>query len=307
LKQLFGTRLRQLWVPKLFRLPKPEFTEDQLDLLEDLIQPVHSAPPIADMEKIAVLAALVESVIIWRAQHIAWNVDIRGAESLLFRMIYKEGVRNPQAMDLLARIYFQQGKYEKAKNLWDNAAEIQPGSSARHPTASAMSAIARSPASAVARYRFGVMLRGAALVVLLCLGVVPGVGAFRRWPDGPAAAHNLSGRFHYDTVTRNMTYAPAVPPVESLLESLAESSVGTAPGEIVPAIGLSANTGGNGLSYRVNAGDNLWVIARRVYGYGAAWKLLAEANGISDPSKLSVGQALSLPIEGEHTETGDGN
>jgi hypothetical protein len=31
-------KLRQIWIPKEFRLPEPEFTKEQLDLLEELIQ-----------------------------------------------------------------------------------------------------------------------------------------------------------------------------------------------------------------------------------------------------------------------------
>lgn len=38
MKQSFRTRLRQMWTPAEFRLPEPEFTADQLDLLEELIQ-----------------------------------------------------------------------------------------------------------------------------------------------------------------------------------------------------------------------------------------------------------------------------
>jgi hypothetical protein len=38
LKQSFKTRLMQMWVPAEFRLPVPEFTAEQLDLLEELIQ-----------------------------------------------------------------------------------------------------------------------------------------------------------------------------------------------------------------------------------------------------------------------------
>lgn len=38
MKQSFKTKLRQLWVPAEFRLPEPEFTKEQLDLLEELIQ-----------------------------------------------------------------------------------------------------------------------------------------------------------------------------------------------------------------------------------------------------------------------------
>jgi hypothetical protein len=38
LKRFFSTKLRQIWIPKEFRLPEPEFTKEQLDLIEELIQ-----------------------------------------------------------------------------------------------------------------------------------------------------------------------------------------------------------------------------------------------------------------------------
>ncbi len=38
MKQSLKTRLKQLWFPKVFRLPEPEFTREQVDLLEELIQ-----------------------------------------------------------------------------------------------------------------------------------------------------------------------------------------------------------------------------------------------------------------------------
>lgn len=38
MKQSFKTKLKQLWVPKPFRLPEPEFSKEQVDLLEELIQ-----------------------------------------------------------------------------------------------------------------------------------------------------------------------------------------------------------------------------------------------------------------------------
>jgi nucleoid-associated protein YgaU len=194
------------------------------------------------MEKINAVTALVESVIIWRAQHIAWNVAIDKAEPLLFRLIYKEGVRNPQAMDLLARIYFQQGKYEKAKNLWDKAAELQPGNPAQHRTANAMNAIAKSPAFAIMCYKFGVVLRSAMLIALICLagraGVL-GVEAFRRWTDGPIAVQNLSGRFHYayDSITKDMTYVPT------------ESTVEIANYELVPVVDTDEFDGTRSLGF----------------------------------------------------------
>ena len=42
----------------------------------------------------------------------------------------------------------------------------------------------------------------------------------------------------------------------------------------------------------VQPGDTLHSIAKR---HGLSEKRLAEANGISDPSKMSVGKALTIP------------
>ena len=41
MKQSFKTKLKQLWFPKAFRLPEPEFSKEQIDLLEELIQLIH--------------------------------------------------------------------------------------------------------------------------------------------------------------------------------------------------------------------------------------------------------------------------
>lgn len=327
---------------------------------------VHTEEILDGMEKIQAVAALVESVIIWRAQYIAWNVDIYKAEPLLFRLIYKEGSQNPMAMDLLARIYFQQSKYEKAKDLWNKALELQPGNPALRRTAFAMNSIAKSPTAAVFKHKMGMMFRCAMLLVLLCLigyGGVLGVESLQRWAEGPIAVQNLTGRFHYeyDSVTRDMVYVPVqstveiatdeivpvvTPPVEASehdgtynigftrkkaasgrefgrIEVVVERTGNTlkASGKIpnlyvrylveqalweVPGIsdvdmrGLQVDH-----SYRVNKGDSLWLIAKRVYGEGNAWTLLAKANDIRDPNRLSIGQELSLPLGDEYIEVSD--
>jgi hypothetical protein len=41
LKQSFKTKLKQIWFPPDFRLPVPEFTKEQIDLLEELLQLIH--------------------------------------------------------------------------------------------------------------------------------------------------------------------------------------------------------------------------------------------------------------------------
>jgi LysM repeat protein len=45
-------------------------------------------------------------------------------------------------------------------------------------------------------------------------------------------------------------------------------------------------------TYRVQAGDTLYVIAQR---FGTTVKAITEANGISDPTKIRIGQVLAIP------------
>lgn len=321
---------------------------------------VHTEDIMDGMEKVQAVAALVESVIIWRAQHIAWNIDIYKAEPLLFRLIHREGSLNPQAMDLLARIYFQQSKYEKAKDLWNRALELQPGNPGLRKTAFAMNTIAKSPTGAVFRHRLGVLFHSALMIVALCLAGVLGTFAYEKvleFAEGPIAVQNLTGRFHYayDSVTKDMVYIPAQATVESMPEEVVpviepEAQGGehdgtfnvgftrrkVASGANIGRIEVVVERKGNTLkatgtipnlhvrylveqalwevpgieeidirglqvdhTYRVNRGDSLWIIAKRIYGEGSAWTLLAKANDLRDPNKLSIGQELSLPLGGE--------
>jgi nucleoid-associated protein YgaU len=306
------------------------------------------------MQKIKAVAGLVESAIVWRAQYIAWNVDIYKAEPLLFRLIFKEGSQNPQAMDLLARIYFQQSKYEKAKDLWNRASELQPGNPALKRTALMMQSIAKSPSAAIMRHKAGVIFRLGAMLLVLCLvcwGGSIGYNAIRQWAEGPLAVQNLTGRFHYeyDSITQNMVYVPGPAALESAgeivpISSAAEegaynmgftrkkASSGSDIGRIevvVERVGNSLRATGRipnlyvrylveqslwevpgvtevdmrGLtvdrSYRVNRGDSLWIIAKRIYGEGSSWTLLAKMNNLDNPNVLRIGQELALPLGDE--------
>ncbi|HEX9794765.1 MAG TPA: LysM peptidoglycan-binding domain-containing protein [Planctomycetota bacterium] len=51
-------------------------------------------------------------------------------------------------------------------------------------------------------------------------------------------------------------------------------------------------------TYRVGAGDTLTKIAKKVYGDANLWTRIRDANGISDPSKIRVGQTLRIPAGG---------
>jgi tetratricopeptide (TPR) repeat protein len=305
------------------------------------------------MQKIKAVAALVESAIVWRAQHIAWNIDIYRAEPLLFRLIFKEESQNPHAMDLLARIYFQQSKYEKAKDLWNRASELQPGNPALKRTAVTMQSIAKSPSTALIRHRIGVVARGALLLVLLCLagwGGAKGYTALEKWAEGPLAVQNLTGRFHYeyDSVIKDMVYIPGpsalaatetITPAESLEDgtySMGFTRRKASAGRDIGRIEVVVERSGNSLkasgripnlyvrylveqalwevpgvtevdirdlaidrSYKVNRGDSLWIIAKKLYGEGSAWTLLAKVNNLDNPNLLRVGQELSIPLGDE--------
>ncbi|GGM03653.1 peptidase M23 [Streptomyces fumigatiscleroticus] len=51
--------------------------------------------------------------------------------------------------------------------------------------------------------------------------------------------------------------------------------------------------------HRVVAGDSLQSLAWREYGDAAAWRAIAEANGIDDPNRLPTGTELVLPAAEE--------
>lgn len=51
--------------------------------------------------------------------------------------------------------------------------------------------------------------------------------------------------------------------------------------------------------HRVVAGDSLQSLAWREYGDASAWRAIAEANGIDDPSRLPTGVELILPAAKE--------
>jgi hypothetical protein len=68
------TKLRQMWIPKEFRLPEPEFTKEQLDSLEELIQmigpKISRAPNATKTEGAETVDFLVDlGTGIWQMRH----------------------------------------------------------------------------------------------------------------------------------------------------------------------------------------------------------------------------------------------
>lgn len=48
-------------------------------------------------------------------------------------------------------------------------------------------------------------------------------------------------------------------------------------------------------TYIVIEGDTLWHIAKKILGEGSRYREIAELNGISNPDRIYVGQALNIP------------
>jgi hypothetical protein len=302
------------------------------------------------MDEAGSAALIVESVVVWRALHTAWNVGMREAEHILFRLIRVNGSQSPQAMDLLARIYFQQGRYGDASELWNRASELQPGNPALRRTALSMNGIAESPSSAVLSYRVGMLIRNALLICLLCVIGLKGIQRAesligRAMEQINPTARDISGQFHYEygSITKDMRYEPAgavaaapasVPGWRSY--SMAFTRERIASGEnmgrvdvTIERVGSSIKASGEvpslyvrylaeqrlwdiqgvtdvdlrGLTvrriYLAKEGDSLWLIAKKVYGRGSQWELIAEANNLSAPYRLKIGQELSLPLGDE--------
>jgi LysM repeat protein len=48
-------------------------------------------------------------------------------------------------------------------------------------------------------------------------------------------------------------------------------------------------------TYTIQSGDSPWTIAQKVYGDGSKYRLIMDANGLTDQTKLRVGQVLVIP------------
>ncbi|MFE7567110.1 LysM peptidoglycan-binding domain-containing protein [Streptomyces sp. NPDC057539] len=79
-------------------------------------------------------------------------------------------------------------------------------------------------------------------------------------------------------------------PIRALCQVTMEEISGETPGQNPTSGALAARR-----VHRVRAGDSLPGLAHREYGDPGAWRVIAEANGIDDPMRLTSGQELLLP------------
>ena len=73
---------------------------------------------------------------------------------------------------------------------------------------------------------------------------------------------------------------------------------------LTPVIGTNSNEANKNVvseegTYVIVSGDNLWKVAKKVYGKGWKWRQIYEANKtvISNPEQIYVGQVIQIPIE----------
>ena len=105
------------------------------------------------------------------------------------------------------------------------------------------------------------------------------------------------------------TEATVLPPPPPLESEPMPASLSAAPTPIAPAPAPAAQQQpvwnesapytpapvAGGRTYRVQRGDTLMGIARREYNDAGMWRKIAEANGLSNPNVIKVGQELVLP------------
>jgi len=98
--------------------------------------------------------------------------------------------------------------------------------------------------------------------------------------------------------------APAEPAVTAPAETTQSPVPSTTPAETAvpsaapaqePAAAASTNASGSSSRHTVVRGESLWRIAEATYGDGRAWTRIAEANDLSNPNLLAIGQELELP------------
>ncbi len=49
-------------------------------------------------------------------------------------------------------------------------------------------------------------------------------------------------------------------------------------------------------TYTVVKGDTLWGIAKKYYGDGGKYPVIAKENSIADPNRINIGQVLTIPV-----------
>ncbi len=142
------------------------------------------------------------------------------------------------------------------------------------------------------------MARLVATFVIIAVIAAVLFGAFTLWmnwrnpdgdkdafaPDSTTQSPDTSGSTADDTIPDE---SDAVEGTES-----STSTEGTVPGDNEGNGVIGDNT-----TYTVKSGDSLMKISKQFYGDEGKYKLIMDANGMTDPNKIQVGQEIKIPPE----------
>lgn len=140
-------------------------------------------------------------------------------------------------------------------------------------------------------------------VLVAILGIALGIVLFARPTGitGPAGAFGTDSSVSPRPSAVAPTDATGTSPTDTPIDPSASDQTpgpggGTdptgAPSGSPPTVPPSQGPATSGATYRVRSGDTLIAIAAR---FGTTTRVLADLNGIRDPSKLQIGQILRLP------------
>ena len=98
-------------------------------------------------------------------------------------------------------------------------------------------------------------------------------------------------------IAKNSPYKPYTDGRITEVAGAAQTPAATAPATETPAPAAADATVATVKTYSVAAGDNLWKIAKELFGDGMMWSKIAEANKLKNPDFLMVGQELEVPAK----------
>jgi len=146
--------------------------------------------------------------------------------------------------------------------------------------------------------------RFVSMIVLVLLAAAVLFGGFRLWkmlrdPETRQASSGNETNAPAKTTT-NPTGSAISDDEDDFVPDTTEPTTGTAiepdQGSSTPSVDTSTDlVGPDGTTYIVRSGDMLMKIAIKFYGDESKYKLIMDANGITDPNKIAVGQKLVIP------------
>ncbi len=92
--------------------------------------------------------------------------------------------------------------------------------------------------------------------------------------------------------TPTASVTPTATPSQTVTIAPSAAATETPKATVSPVPAAAVQTGG---THTVQKGESLWTLSEKYYGSGFEWRKIAEANTITNPRSIEVGQRLSIP------------